>query len=180
MSETKQDMKQRLFREKSLEALDSPEALNDYLRVTSPRVWLVLAAVIALLLGAILWGIFGRIDTNRQVAVVTMKGRTVCFVPRKWVQEEQKALAMARVTLNGADYTVAVPEDGMLPSGCLYEFFDEADETGKLALDRACKVGNVAEIEEVWAFAVDGAFEDGVKAGTVTVDSLHPISLLLQ
>ena len=34
-----------LFREKSLEAIESPESLNDYLRVTSPQVWLVLAAV---------------------------------------------------------------------------------------------------------------------------------------
>ena len=39
--------KSKLFREKSLKAIESPEALNDYLRVTSPGVWLVLAAVIA-------------------------------------------------------------------------------------------------------------------------------------
>ena len=37
-----------LFREKSLEAVESPESLNDYLRVTSPGVWLILAAVICL------------------------------------------------------------------------------------------------------------------------------------
>ena len=47
-----------LFREKSLEAVESPESLNDYMQVTSPAVWLVLAAVIALLAGAVLCGIF--------------------------------------------------------------------------------------------------------------------------
>ena len=42
-----------LFREKSLEAIESPESLNDYLRVTSPGVWLVLATVVILLAGFI-------------------------------------------------------------------------------------------------------------------------------
>ena len=39
---------QSIFREKSIERLESPEKLNDYLRVTSPGVWLVLATVIVL------------------------------------------------------------------------------------------------------------------------------------
>ncbi len=32
----------KLFREKSIESIESPEALNDYLRVTSPSIWLIL------------------------------------------------------------------------------------------------------------------------------------------
>ena len=43
--------KTKLFREKSLEAVESPESLNDYLRVTSPGIWLVMASVIVLLIG---------------------------------------------------------------------------------------------------------------------------------
>ena len=39
--------KVKLFREKSLDAIESPESLNDYLHVTSVGVWLVMAAVIA-------------------------------------------------------------------------------------------------------------------------------------
>ena len=34
--------KTKLFREKNLERLESPEKLNDYLRVTSPGVWMIL------------------------------------------------------------------------------------------------------------------------------------------
>ena len=73
--------KVKLFREKNLEAMDSPESLNDYLRVTSPGVWLVMAAVIAVLVGAILWGIFGRINTTAELALATAEGKTVCYVP---------------------------------------------------------------------------------------------------
>ena len=41
------EKKASLFREKNLKSIESPEALNDYLQVTSPGVWIVLAAVIA-------------------------------------------------------------------------------------------------------------------------------------
>ena len=66
--------KVKLFREKNLEAMDSPESLNDYLRVTSPGVWLIMAAVIAVLVGAILWGVFGRINTTTDLAIATTEG----------------------------------------------------------------------------------------------------------
>ena len=50
-----------MFREKNLERLESPEKLNDYLRVTSPGVWLVMATIIVLLAGVCIWGVLGRI-----------------------------------------------------------------------------------------------------------------------
>ena len=42
-------MAEPIFREKSLKRITSPEELGDYLRVTSPSVWMILAAVILLL-----------------------------------------------------------------------------------------------------------------------------------
>ena len=44
--------------------LKSPDSLNDCIRVAGPGVWLVLAAVILILAGACVWGIFGHIDTT--------------------------------------------------------------------------------------------------------------------
>ncbi len=38
-----------IFREKALEKITSPEQLNNYLKVTNPAVWMILAAVILLL-----------------------------------------------------------------------------------------------------------------------------------
>ena len=48
-------MKQPLFRQKSVDRIVSPEQLEDYLHVTSPAVWIVLCAVIALLAGLLVW-----------------------------------------------------------------------------------------------------------------------------
>jgi len=58
-------MKSRqIFREKSIERVSSPEQLDDYIKVTTPSVWLILSATIALLAGMIIWGVFGKIEVN--------------------------------------------------------------------------------------------------------------------
>lgn len=54
-----------LFRKKSIERVTSPEQLNDYIRVSNPGVWMILAAVVILLAGVCVWGFFGRLDTKK-------------------------------------------------------------------------------------------------------------------
>lgn len=73
-------MKQELFREKSLERIQSPEDLNDFIRVSNPGVWLMIAAVIVLLIGAGIWGIFGRLDTTVKTQAYVKDGQAVCNV----------------------------------------------------------------------------------------------------
>ena len=53
-----------IFRQKSLKRVSSPEELNDYIRVTSPSVWIVLAALVLLLAGMLAWSILGNIQTH--------------------------------------------------------------------------------------------------------------------
>ena len=48
-------MEQELFRKESVERVSSPEQLSDYLHVTSPAIWVVLAAVILLLVSLFVW-----------------------------------------------------------------------------------------------------------------------------
>ncbi len=44
-------MDKQLFRKSSIERVSSPEQLNDYIKVSNPGVWMILAAIIALLIG---------------------------------------------------------------------------------------------------------------------------------
>lgn len=48
-------MESQLFRKESVERFSSPEQLSDYLHVTSPAIWVVLAAVILLLASLFVW-----------------------------------------------------------------------------------------------------------------------------
>ena len=51
-----------LFRKKSMDRISSPEELNDYIKVTTPSVWLSIAAIVIILVGALVWGAFGTVD----------------------------------------------------------------------------------------------------------------------
>lgn len=64
------DNDQRIFRRKTIDRISSPERLNDYLRVTNPGVWVLLAAVILLLSGIFAWSIIGTLETTADVKII--------------------------------------------------------------------------------------------------------------
>jgi len=53
-----------IFRKVALERLSSPEQLDQLLQVTDAKGWLALAALAALLVAALGWGIFGTVPTE--------------------------------------------------------------------------------------------------------------------
>lgn len=157
------EKKQSLFREKSVEAIESPEKLNDYLRVTSPGVWAALATVIIILIGAVIWGIFGHIDSTRQTAVVSENGTTVCLVP---AQALQSVIQNRTVTVEG--------EQRMLsPAALEPEVISETTNVYTM-LAGSLSVGDV-----VYPVPLEEPMPDGIYSGTVLVERLSPFSLLL-
>ena len=73
-------MSQPIFRQKSMEKISSPEQMNDYIRVSNPSVWMILAAVIVLLAGVCVWGMFGCLDTSFQTGGVCRDGCLTVYV----------------------------------------------------------------------------------------------------
>lgn len=63
-------MENQLFRKKSLERISSPEELHDYLRVTSPRLWMLLIAIVALLVGFIVYASTVTLENTIPVKVI--------------------------------------------------------------------------------------------------------------
>lgn len=97
-------MSSTIFREKSLEKISSPEQMNDYIRVSSPSVWMVLAAVIVLLAGVCVWGVFGHLDTAVQTGGVCTNGRLTVFVGE---EDHDKIRENAVISVDGVEYAVA-------------------------------------------------------------------------
>ena len=48
-------MSESLFRRETLDHISSPEDLHSYMRVTSPRLWMLLSAILALLIGFVVY-----------------------------------------------------------------------------------------------------------------------------
>ena len=66
-------MENGLFRQKSIERISSPEELHDYMRVTSPRLWMILAAVVVLLAGFIVYASTTTMENTRNIKVTVSR-----------------------------------------------------------------------------------------------------------
>ena len=158
----------KLFRDKSMEAIESPESMNDYLQVTSPGIWLVLAAIIAILIGAILWSIFGRINTKVNVAVVSKDGSQICYVP---YDKLQSVISAGVVDVEGQMYPLTIDAGSETTNTIIIS--ESTNPYVRVAGD--LQIGDIAV-----AVPVDSDLANGVYTGHVITESLQPISLLIQ
>ena len=67
-------MGNQLFRKESLERISSPEQLHDYMRVTSPRMWMLLSAIAALLIGFIVYASTTTMENTIDINVLVDHG----------------------------------------------------------------------------------------------------------
>ena len=73
----------KLFRQKSLESLSSPERLDQLMYVADAKSWLPLSALGALALVVLVWSIFGKIP-------VTVSGQGIIVFPRRVVSLQDR------------------------------------------------------------------------------------------
>lgn len=92
-----------IFRKKSMDRVNSPEQLNDYIRVVNPGVWMVLAAIVILLIGVCVWGIFGHLDTRLDTLGVCRDGKLTCYLTEADIS---KLTESALVSIDGNEYSV--------------------------------------------------------------------------
>ena len=159
------EKKASLFREKNLERIETPEKLNDYLRVTSPGVWLLLGTVIAVLIGICIWGVFGRIQATAPTAIVTANGESVCLVP---ISALEGVIQQRTVTIDGEERslktTVQTPQ----------VVTEETDIYTILA-------GKLQMGDIVYPIPLEEPLEeDGVVSGTLVTETLSPASLFFE
>jgi hypothetical protein len=157
-------MANQLFREKSMEKVSSPEQLNDYIRVSNPGVWIALTAVIVLLVGVCVWGIFGRLETTVGSAAVVKDGVMTLYIKEEHLGKITEGMT---VRVKDQEYLIAAVETvpKTIPEG-----FDEY----MLHLS-GMHVGE-------WVFgvtAMDTNLADGVYKSEIVVESVAPMSFIL-
>lgn len=69
-----------LFRKSCLNSISSPEQLNDYIKVSNPSVWLVLAALFVLIAAVFIWGFTGSLPTTVSAKGVACEGNVLCYI----------------------------------------------------------------------------------------------------
>ena len=102
----------RVFREKTLERISSPDQLNDYLHVTNPGIWAVLTAVIILLAGVFVWSCTGTLETKSPASMVVKNHVAEIVVKDDSVLEKGMVIKEASQEY----YIASVSEETRIPS----------------------------------------------------------------
>ena len=156
-------MNQKVFRKTSVDKVTSPEQLNDYIKVANPGVWMALAAIVVLLAGVIVWGFLGHLDTTLSTAVVCEGGEAVIYV--KEADAEKIAVGMT-VRVDDKEYTVS-------------EIPTEPERVDDTMSEYAVHLGGLTVGEWVYAVKVNGDIADGVHKAEIVIESITPISFIL-
>lgn len=105
-----------LFRKNSMERISSPEQLTDYLHVTSPAVWLVMAAIILLLAGMLVWGSAAYIESFASGTAKVRDGDMIVYFDDAQLAQNVEA----GMTVTVGDTSSAVSSVGMTDDGVIF------------------------------------------------------------
>lgn len=177
-------MNTNLFRKSSIDRVASPEQLNDYIRVSNPGVWMVLSAVILLLAGVCVWGIFGRIDTTVACVCVSNGRSSAVYIKEADIISVKSVAASPEggqdlqgiqtvsvdeemcVTVGGQEYGIAAI--GAEPV-CVDDSFSEY----------VLHIGDLRTGEWVYEVALEHTLPEGVYAAEVIVERVSPMSFVI-
>ena len=142
-------MQSHLFRKQNVERISSPEQLQDYMRVTNPGIWMVLAAVIVLLAGLLAASALVKVETTVEAKgeIAQAGGEVVMTLTPQAGQAVREGMP---VRLAGQDGRVA------------YVYESDGETIVKAELDKAAE-----------------ALPAGTYDVEIVTETLSPISFLL-
>lgn len=156
-------MENGLFRKKSIDRISSPEALHDYMRVTGPRLWMILTAVVVLLAGFIVYA-----STATMENAVPVRVRVENYRP----QEEETGTEAQDMCVVYS--TLPADQQAVVKPGMTVRF---GNETGTVSLVSVSDgQDQITVVYDMKPFSIPLA--DGEYDAELVLESVTPISFL--
>ena len=152
-----------LFRKEAVDRVASPEQLNDYIHVTSPAIWMALAGIILILVGAIVWGIFGSVYTTINCAGTANNRNLVLYIK---TDDRASVRVGMDITVNGQKTVVR-------------EISSEPERVPDDVSDYVLDTAGLGPGEWAYKVEADTDLDDGVYSATITVEKVHPIKFVI-
>lgn len=183
--------KKTLFRQESLDRMQSPEKVDEYIRVSTPKAWILVAALALIVAGVVIWGFVGSIPktitANGAIVNETIEGRVydedaVCLLP----------VNVAGQYLVGHEASVSFADGSSSPGTVVYVRDDpySYEEVQKLARSDWRFQTQWGEGEGLFRYAVAVSLDPSVKESrsfedrelvkvTVVLSDVKPIEYVL-
>lgn len=159
-------MNDNIFRKQSLDRISSPEQLTDYIKVSSPRVWVILFAIAILLISCLIWSVFGTLSTTQKTSAYVHDGNAVCYVDKETAAKLKPGMS---VQLGKA-------------SGIIVEIAGEQiseEELNEKVLN-SYTVKTLMSEHRIYPVNINvTGVPDGIYEIVITTDSVKPISFIL-
>ena len=152
-------MSDQIFRKKSLDRISSPEQLNDYIRVANPGIWMILAAVVILLAGVCVWGIFGHLDTKTETVGTAKAGKITCYIKETDIRNVKKGTP---AYIDGKEYEIA-----------------EISETPVKLKEGQLESAAFAVDESVYTATIHTGLADGIYKVELVTNRVSPMSFVI-
>ena len=155
--------KKEIFRKEAVDSVASPEQLNDYIHVTSPAIWMALIGIICILVGFIVWGIFGNVYSTVDGAGIVKEHNLTVYI--KTSDREAVKVGMD-ITVNGQKTEVR-------------EISAEPERVPDGISDYVLEAAGLGPGDWTYRVEADADLDDGVYSASITVEKVHPIKFVI-
>lgn len=155
-------MNEELFRKKSIDKVSSPESLNDYVKVASPSVWIILIGIIILLIGVFAWGIMGRLDTKVNIGVICDGAENICYIGETDINQVKLG---QKFDVDGTDCEIIEIESTPI----------QGKELSPIMLHAL----NITEEDWVYEAKIKGTLNVGEYETCIVTESVSPMSFII-
>ena len=147
--------------EKKLKKVDSPEQLNQYIRLSNPGVWILLIAIVVLLIGVCVWGYFGKIDTKISTVAISSDYNSYVYIKEADLEKIKTGMSVEIVN-NENKYEIVEIET--TPE----KVTDELSEYAR-------HLGNFQIGEWVYKCRLNKNLKEGAYGANIVVESIAPM-----
>ena len=150
--------------DKKFKKVNSPEQLNQYIRLSNPGVWILLLAIVVLLVGVCIWGYFGKIDTKIKTVVVSDNYTSYLYVKEEDIAKIKNGM---QVELNNNENIFEIAD------------IEEAPEKVTEDMDEYARhLGNFQVGEWVYKCRLNKNVKEGTYSANVVIESIAPMTFI--
>ena len=152
------------MKDKKFKKVNSPEQLNQYIRLSNPGVWILLLAIVVLLVGVCIWGYFGKIDTKIKTVVISDNYTSYLYVKEEDMAKIKNGM---QVELNNNENIFEIADIEEIPE----KVTDDMDEYAR-------HLGNFQVGEWVYKCRLNKNVKEGTYSADVVIESISPMTFI--